>query len=397
MSDPTPKVPQRKVPFACSFPVYSFRHLKMAGENEQSSPNGSPQCYVAMVHVKDLPGDIPVDDTNPRNQKLSGRVPDKIRAALRENPNFIHLNRGLLISAAEASFDNRPRGKAVGTCTISFNQADAHGLVDGGHSYRIILEERDSLDFDQFVKMEILSGVEGFFTDLAEARNTSNQVQDKSLDELRDKFEDIKKAISRTGYADKVAYRENEPSDAKPVDIRDLVSYLTCFNIDLFNEVNDNHPVSAFSSKKKCLDDFRDHPIGFKALMPLAAEIFKLRDYIHFKSPEFHNEAGGKFGKLRGVEKQPTPLHFLGEDADHSVPNAYVYPILGAMRVLVHKGADGKYSWKKDPFKFFDQVGPSLVSSMVEKIRQVSNPNAVGKDKNLWKLLYLDAAMRLGR
>ena len=79
------------------------------------------------------------------------------------------------------------------------------------------------------------------------------------------------------------------------------------------------------------------------------------------------------------------------------MPYAYVYPILGAMRVLVEKDATGSYKWKKDPFKFFDQIGPSLVASMVEKIKQVSNPNAVGKDKNTWKLLYLEAAMRLNR
>jgi len=393
-----PAVPQ--FPFSRSFPVYSFRHLKLPMENEDAGVNGTPQYYVAIVHVKDLPVDIPIDRTNPRNQKLSGRVPDKIRSALCENPNFVHLNRGLLLSAAEATFDNRPRGRAAGVCTITFKDPDAHGLVDGGHSYRIIREERENVEFDQFVKIEILTGVESFFTDLAEARNTSTQVQDKSLDELRDKFKEIKDAIAKTPYADKVAYRENEPSDQKPIDIRDLVSYLTCFNIDLYGD--DQQPVSAFSSKKKCLDDFRDNQDSFKKLMPIAHDIFKLRDYIQLNMPQFHNEAGGKFGKLRAVETgrdtgKKWPLHFMDEDTDINVPYAYVFPILGALRVLVEKNGDGDFKWKKDPFKFFDEVGPRLVESMVEKIKQVSNPNAVGKDKNLWKLLYLTAAMRLNK
>ena len=61
--------------------------------------------------------------------------------------------------------------------------------MDGGHTLRVLLENRDELDEGkQYVKLEILTGVEGIFEDLAAARNTSTQVQDKSIANLRDYF-----------------------------------------------------------------------------------------------------------------------------------------------------------------------------------------------------------------
>ena len=41
--------------------------------------------------------------------------------------------------------------------TISFEDSEVHGNVDGGHTYRTILQYRDQLDRgQQYVKIEIL-------------------------------------------------------------------------------------------------------------------------------------------------------------------------------------------------------------------------------------------------
>ena len=36
-----------KFPFSRTFPVYSFRHLKMPVENAEEESSSTPQCYVA--------------------------------------------------------------------------------------------------------------------------------------------------------------------------------------------------------------------------------------------------------------------------------------------------------------------------------------------------------------
>ena len=91
--------------------------------------------------------------------------------------NFYLLNRGILLSAKDVSFNNYSN-----ELTISFENCEVRGNVDGGHTYRTILQYRDQLDQgQQYVKIEILTGIEGIFQSLAAARNTSVQVQDIPL------------------------------------------------------------------------------------------------------------------------------------------------------------------------------------------------------------------------
>ena len=55
--------------------------------------------------------------------------------------NFYLLNRGILLSAKDVSFNNYSN-----ELTISFENCEVHGNVDGGHTYRTILQYRDQLD-----------------------------------------------------------------------------------------------------------------------------------------------------------------------------------------------------------------------------------------------------------
>ena len=120
--------------------------------------------------------------------------------------NFYLLNRGILISAKEVSYSNYSN-----EVTISFEDFDVHGNVDGGHTYKMILQERDQIDFgQQYVKIEILVGVEGIFQALAAARNTSVQVQDKSIAELEDRFDIIKSALAGENYMSRIFFKEND-------------------------------------------------------------------------------------------------------------------------------------------------------------------------------------------
>ena len=108
-----------------------------------------------------------------------------------------------------------------------------HGVVDGGHTYKIILEERDQLTDTQYVQVEILTGIEEDFDDIAGARNTSMQVKDKSLAELAGNLVVIKELVAGLPFEDDIAYREN---DEKEIDVLEVIALLSMFHIDLNGE-----------------------------------------------------------------------------------------------------------------------------------------------------------------
>ena len=128
--------------------------------------------------------------------------------------------------------------------TIVFEDPDVHGNVDGGHTYKIILANRDQLDLgQQYVKLEILTGVENIFQNLAAARNTSVQVQDKSIAELEKRFEIIKDAIGSEAFSKRVYFKENDSGD---IDVADLLAMLNMFNIHKYPG-KENFPVVSYS------------------------------------------------------------------------------------------------------------------------------------------------------
>ena len=177
------------------------------------------------------------------------------------------MSRGIVIAAESATFDNK-----TSKVTLTLSDPALHGLLDGGHTYNILIEESASIERPQFVKIEIL---EGFKQDdipsIVEARNTSNQVKDQSLMNLQGEFEKLKKAIAHKPYAHLIGYKEYEILDdegSKPIDVRDVVAILTCF--DRANFDSRVHPIRPYRSKAACLDHFRLHQADFDKVYPLA-------------------------------------------------------------------------------------------------------------------------------
>jgi AIPR protein. len=265
-----------------TFKVESLRKIPnpyLASEDGEKSAT----MYIAICDVKNLPDNIPLE-TNPREQKLTTGVPKKIKASLLDESflDFYLLNRGLCISAKEVTYNNYTKD-----LTVYFEDFEYHGDIDGGHTYKVILENRDKLDRGkQYVKLEFLTGVENIFQRLAAARNTSTQVQDKSIAELENRFDIIKTAIKGERYLENIYFRENESGD---IDVADLLAILNLFNLDEYSNTNMNKfPISSYSSKKKCVDlyinahkqygEARQNP--YVKMSSIMKDIFKLYDKI---------------------------------------------------------------------------------------------------------------------
>ena len=378
-----------------TFTVESFRKIPNPYQ-EDSIHSQDSAMYITVCDVKNIPDNIPMK-TNPREQKMTTNVAKKIKESL-INPNdynFYLLNRGLLLSAKEVSYNNYSN-----EITIVFDNLDVHGNVDGGHTYRTILENRDQLDYaQQYVKLEILTGVEDIFQSLASARNTSVQVQDQSIAELENRFQIIKDVIANTPFDKRVFFKENDERD---IDVCDILAILNMFNIDRYNNM-DEFPITSYSGKKKCVDYYIDShkkygdtvQNPYVKMAPIMIKIFELYDAIEKNIPNYYKKknSGGRYGALKGVTTSkidhPLKTKFFQKSMEFGSPTGFIYPILGSFRALVYEN-DGRYDWRMDPIEVLETIGPDLIQTTVERSRTLgNNPQSVGKDTGNWKTLYM--------
>jgi hypothetical protein len=356
-----------------------------------------PQMYVALCDVTHLPVDFPME-TNPRDQNLNTSVAKAIRSSLLNEAqnDFYLLNRGLLLSAKSVSYEN-----SKNEMTIVFEDTEVHGNVDGGHTYQIIKDQKDkTTPGAQFVKIEILTGVEEIFTKLAAARNTSVQVQNKSIAELEDRFDIIKNVLEKEpNLFGRIIYKQNAEGD---VDIAEILQILNLFNIDEYpNNQTESIAIQSYSSKGKCTERYinlhkkhgenGDNP--FVKMKPIMLDIFKLYNKLETKIADYYKAGtqSGRYGSVKGVSggREKFFSKFYQQAMDYSSPVAFLYPILGAFRALLVE-KNGQYEWQCNPLELMDKVGPELVNTTVERSRTLgNNPNAVGKDSGNWKTLYM--------
>ncbi len=387
-----------------SFPTYSFRRIETPFDKKPGYRN-----YVAVVEVSDLPDLKDWRRINVRDPKLTGSLPREIKDSfLSRRETFLFFNRGIVISIAGVEFKAGTDEK-TGTLTLILSDQNLHGLLDGGHTYEILMQNRGDLEAKgekQFVKLEL---IEGFDTDelvnLVDARNSSNQVKDESLLNLDQKFEEIKECLQGQPYSGHIAYKEYETfpdGTPKPISIREIISLLMTMDRQHFSA--SVHPINTYRSKAACLNHFREHPEAFKKIYPIAPEILKLWDTIHLQLPELYNAVrgekgdvtGGRFGKLTGVaysKGSAWTLDFTGKQSSYSIPAGFKYPILGAFRAILEDGGR-RYKWGIDPFEMFsDGLGKDLARTIGEFALDAQNPSKTGKSQIVWQSCYQSAEL----
>ncbi len=378
-------------------PVVSFR--KIASPYDES---GS-RTYIAVLNAKDIPEEFEEWRTlNPRDPKTTSGVAKKIFATLENDPDsFFFRNRGITLIAEKTSFDNQKN-----ILEIEMADKSRNGLLDGGHTFRVIREFIENLppeelvDLKAYVKLEILEGITDpdMVVDIVESRNTSTQVKEQSLEELRGHYEAIKKVLSGKPYTDRIAYKEFELSDegsAKDIDIKEILSYLVCFDVEEFDR--DNHPIKAYSTRASVVEHFKKNKDRMMKYIPLLPMILELHDVIYRDLPEAYNhghgDKNGKFGKLTGVTEvtnrrmEMASLPFIKGESRYRIPSGFIYPILSGFRNLIHLSTN-KCSWKTDPIKFFEELKNDLASRVGEQALEFRNPNKLGKDKATWRACY---------
>ena len=380
-----------------NFQANSFRRLP---NPYKGAPEDAPQMFYALCDVTNIPDNIPMD-TNPREQNLNKSVPKQIRNSLggEAERDFYLLNRGILLSVKDVKYKN-----TTGELCLTFEDTSVHGNIDGGHTYRIIKELKNKTTPGmQFVKLEILTGVEDIFSKLAAARNTSVQVDISSIAELDDRFELVKKVLQDESHILKrLSIKQNEAGD---IDITEILAILNLFNLSEYpNNQTESFPIQSYSGKATCTERYIKMHKTFQEnienpyvkMTPIMLDFFKLYEKLETNIGNYYAAAnqGGKYGSTKGVSGAANSgryfSKFFSRGMDYSTPTGFIYPILGAFRALIALKESQYYGWEMDPFAVMDQLGPKLVGATVDRSRTLgNNPQSVGKDRGHWQTLHM--------
>lgn len=368
----------------------SFRRLDDPFENGKSTK------YLFYVKVDDVPEGIPMA-TNPREQKLTSGVASAIKDSLLSNDGYFHLkNRGIVLSAESVNYNNKNN-----EVTITFSDSLVHGDIDGGHTYKIICDHKDE-NLSQYVQFEVMTGVEDIIEQLAEARNTSVQVDEKSMAELTKKFDPIKEGIEGMPFFKRIAFKQNQTyidpitgKNQKMIDAREIVAIAGMFNPEKYDAKN--HPVQAYSSKAKMLEYYLDNTEHYRKFVNVLPDIFDLYEAIEQDFAEAYNKTGGKYGrkKYSGYKDGAVigKTKFGMNDLIYKVPDGLLYPTVASFRcLLIYNSITEKYEWMNGihPITVWNSVKVDLVYKIMSFAYSIGdNPNSVGKDYNIWDLAYI--------
>ena len=353
--------------------------------------------HILYIPVSAVPTGIPLDP-NARTPNLRKRVYRQVEESLlnrNENvPGTFHLKHKGITMIAHSVDD-------VGKDRFEVAVKEGEGIVDGGHSYQLILDHKDKSELpeDQVVKFEILCGIPTeWIADIAGGLNTSVQVEPMSLDNLAGRFKWLKDELADEPYAGKIAWREN---DDGIYDVLYLLSVLTCFNIFAYPNDKEVQPVVAYEKKSGVLKQFETNPEQYQKLRPIAKDIFKLHDLVSYESKDIYNSfTKGRFGRWSFVETQKhTSYVFTDLQADHQLMKGALFPLLSAMRWMVTEDpSTGNAMWR-DGFDGVVELWREVAVELLTQTGQASqelgrNPRALGKSRNHWSSLHSKVGLR---
>jgi AIPR protein len=353
--------------------------------------------HIFMVPVKQVPKGWSYDPNArlPNTRKRVYREVEDSLLNLGDNtPNTFHLkHKGITLIADDVS------RKSDTQFLIRFKAG--HGIVDGGHTYKLITDNLENPDLpeDQFVKIEVITNIpEEWITEIAGGLNTSVQVEDMSLDHLAGKFDWIKEELKDQPYFNQIAWREGDDGE---YDARDIISLMTCFLIDEFPNDKSDHPVLAYEKKSKALELFEEREAEYLKIRPILKDILRLHDTIALEAREkWNRETSGKAGHATFMERRERgkfKFIFIGRANERRLSNAALYPMLAAFRWMVEDDpSKKKYRWRggfKTVLARWSDVAAELMKLTFEQNKDSGRtPNALGKSRPHWNNLHTKLA-----
>lgn len=376
------------------FKAKSFKKMECPNEFDE---NGKIK-YVCYAQCSTLSSELNNwMGTNPREQKMTTNVARDIENSLADNLNFHELNRGILMSAESIVYDNK-----TGNVEMILTNPEIHGNIDGGHTLRAILDSKvnNTLSDDRYVFLEVFTGLDSP-VELAKARNTSVQVDLKSIEELNKSFETLKKVFEPLSFSNRIQYKMNEfyNDDVVSIDVREIIAITIMFSQEIYpiknskGNISDIQPIQCYSGKEASLKKFlkqKDREKMLLNMQNIIGDIFALYEEIENTFPKKASDIGKRYGtrKYSKFNNDNVVGYSLFErkELKYMIPRGLMYPLVGAFRSLIATDNAGKYYWKKNPIDIWNNIGSKLVAIILDE--KMENPDALAKNQNLWSNLF---------
>ncbi|MEC2709471.1 AIPR family protein [Bacillus thuringiensis] len=384
-------------PYWASLPAHYKKMIKNLGLDEI-------ETYECFIPASELPKDIPLEETNPRDQHMGSKSQRQIESSLTDDKdfNFHILNKGMAISVESVNYNNK-----TGIVEIALDDLTIHGDIDGGHTFRTIINHQNNpLMKIKFVKVEFITNLnETTLPLVAKARNTNIAVQDFTIAELENKFNIVKEALDGEKFLDRVSFKQFEDKwdKSKDISVGQILAVLNLFNLTRYGD--DNHPTVSYASKqtplKYYLDEYDDtssnkEDNSYFKMRDIAKQIFQLHAEIEADFIAVYNKVGGNYGNLTFAKskegyKQRVRYSEEPKHLPYKLPEALILPILASFRALLEEdSATKKYMWIANPFTYKNILLDQLVKLTSEKLKSnSSNPNSLGKDSSHYLTLYM--------
>ena len=272
------------------------------------------------------------------------------------------------------------------------NDEPKFGIADGGHTFEVIrqtvaraneLMEQEGWK-EPSVRVHFMAGdaAELNLEQVVEALNTSSQVQQYTLDEYQNKFDELKEALEKGGFdTNLVGFRENEE---KEWDVREVVQRMACFLKDRWKNTQ---PASMYRSKGKALDLYTNEATRaeFKKLLDVVRDVITFPEYIQSEFSQGVSVKGKRFGGLRAVKTLKKTFIRPGTDypTNHEMDLAASLPLAAAFRELLELKGD-RYFWRVPPKEVFAKCADDLYKALASKSRTAKSVNSLGSDTEYW-------------
>jgi len=370
------------------FPAKQFRSIP--------SPTGNSKLGLFFTSASTVPRELwDWREVNPREVNRRSSVYKSIVRTLIEDPERFHeRNRGITIVAEDLTYDDK-RQEIV----IHANNTKFHGVVDGAHTLDAILEAQKQPPENGWPAFVFIKAVVGIDADqiaeIAGGLNTSQQVDLKSLENLKDHFDQLQKVLAGQPYADSIAYKMNQD---RPVDVREILYYLAVFDCGDDGYDEKSHPVALFGRKEGIVRRFAEQAANpktgdsFRILISRAPEILRLRDLIEKRALD--NKIGrykiGRDTRVRSETNRENQLTFLNEKVNGRIPLGWIMPMLAGFRAnVVWDKPKGTFSWIVPVDDLLDDCIDRLVLGIKEVHEQEnSRPEYVGRNAIAWRMSY---------
>ena len=367
--------------------------------------NNEPEViHIAYVPFSGLPQGLPnklnvrtIDDLGFGTTKSAvyRTVEKTIQGKTGRNGKFHLKNNGISLAASSVV-------KITNDLYDLFIDEDNEGIVNGGHTYKLITQNVDAgTAIDALVEVKITEGMdEETKEEVAIGLNSQVNVDQTSILNTKKVFNSLKDFLAEQEhpYEDKIAYQMNA---LEPIKIGEVISKLVCLdegNYPLNREfwIKSKHPTHAYSGKTTTLTSYAKNLEHYEKMFKLLPNILELAEMIQMNVPKEHaKQFKNASNKVEYIDTNNVKtMYILGEESKSNLTDGLVKPLLSGFRSLIDPNT---LSWDRsftEVKKVLNKALPELVMYLKSTANALDNkPNGMARDARLWT----DAAMTIDK